>query len=933
MANEIAEQCGHNAFKSHRLARGWTVAEAVEHFHQMCRREKLKRRGLVARSWMEWETGSRPSWDYQDLLCRLFSTNPVQLGWASDYAPTMSAFSESLPRSREVLGVRELETEPPVRALMHLPPDTDDFTGRNDQIAHLINILSTTNRTTVPIATVSGQAGVGKTALAIHVAHRVADAFPDGQLYANLRGAEPLALDAGEVIAGFLRELGVDGSDIPEETDQRSRMYRAHLAGRRAIVVLDNAADEAQIRPLLPGTSTCAVLVTSRSLMAALSGANAIYLEVLPPSQSVDLLTRLIGTERAQAEPEAVAAVARLCGYLPLALRIAGARLMSRPSWSVSWFADRLADESRRLDLLKVGDLEVRATFALSYQSRNNAEQAAFRMLALTAASFPAWNVAALLDSDIDETEELLECLVDAQLVEVAGTDQVGLIRYRLHDLIRDFARECSATLDTPQLRVDAVKRLVGQYTTAVRIASAAVHPGLYEGIAATDLELPGHVAQHDPRAWFTAERANIIAAVDLANDAELWDHTCQLVETLPTMFDWRADWQAWAHTHQLARDAAKRSVNEYAEAVILRSLGALYRELGRFGEAMEVLTEATEIFWRIDDQRQWATTMRNLGDTRRYQGRLNDAIAAFTAALDVLQNEDDTRSVAGVLNGLADASRGLSRWNVACEYFEESLRLYRSLNDELEEARTMVRYGLVHRDQWRNSEADHMFGQALDTFRRLEDQRWQARALRHIAVVRRNQGDIDQALSAFDECLALFELLADRRGIAVTLRNRGDAHRLADNRSAATTDLQDALQIFEDIGDDRWTARTQLSLADLNRRAEQWSLADHQIASAMATFRSIGDRPAEARALRELGLLGRDTSDFAASENAFAAAQAIFEDLGDDLWVARIQAGRSTLAAKRGVDSAPLMDSAVSTCRRHGIVNPADLALVLKEW
>ena len=270
LARNIAEQCGLGAFKAHRIAWGWTITEAVEAFHEMCRREKIKPRGLVARSWMEWEAGSRPSWDYQDLLSRLFHTNSVQLGWASDYAPASAAgammhhpSAASLPGGMGEGG----------RAILHLPPDTDDFTGRGDHVEMVIRLVTGAahrSGTSVPIASISGKAGVGKTALAIHVAHMVGSAFPDGQIYTNLHGAEPRAADPSDVLAGLLRELGVDGVDIPEGVDERARMYRAQLAWRRVLVVLDNAADESQVRPLLPGSPGCAVLVTSRVRMVAL---------------------------------------------------------------------------------------------------------------------------------------------------------------------------------------------------------------------------------------------------------------------------------------------------------------------------------------------------------------------------------------------------------------------------------------------------------------------------------------------------------------------------------------------------------------------------------------------------------------------------------------------------------------------------------------
>jgi len=264
----------------------------------------------------------------------------------------------------------------------------------------------------------SGQAGIGKTTLAIHVAHRVGGEFPDGQLYANLRGADARGQDPAEVLAGFLRELGIGGTDIPEGLDERARMYRAQLAGRWMLVVLDNAANEAQVRPLPPGSAGCAVLITSTSRLAA-----------------------------------------RMCGYLPLALRIAGARLVSRPTWKVSWFATRLADESRRLDLLKAGDLEVRASFGLSYYGRAEAEQHAFRMLSLLPADFPAWNLAAVLGTDPDDAEELLEQLVDAVLVDVAGVDATGLIRYRLASALVHPGAPDPGTAPAPPLLMEDVVR------------------------------------------------------------------------------------------------------------------------------------------------------------------------------------------------------------------------------------------------------------------------------------------------------------------------------------------------------------------------------------------------------------------------------------------------------------------------------------------
>ena len=945
IAADVAVHCGVSPLKAHRLAWGWTVAQAVEAFHRMCRREKIKPRGLTTRSWMDWEAGARPNWDYQDLLSRLFQASPVRLGWAADYAPAGPAASRSglaLSRTRSFAGtsmVAQLDgyDRGQGHSLLHLPPDIRDFNGRAEQVDQVTREIAAavgSAQTAPPIVCLSGQPGVRKTTLAIHVAHRIGEEFPDGQLYTNLRGADARAQDPADVLAGFLRELGVDGADIPEGIDERARMYRAHLAGQRILVMLDNAADEAQVRPLLPGTPGCAVLVTSRSRMTALAGSRGVSLDVMPPDQAAELLTAIIGADRAGAEPEAVAEIGKLCGYLPLALRIAGARLLSRPAWNISWFAARLRDESRRLDLLKAGDLEVRASFALSYNSREETEQFAFRMLGLLAADFAAWNLAALIGTGADEAERLLEQLADAVLVDITGVDTTGLIRYRLHDLLRDFARECLYGTESPDTRRDSLARLADEYIGAMQLASTLVHPG-EQGITAQPEHqlLADDVVRADPWSWLAAERANLVALVEQVHAAGLWDRAWRLAETLPAMSDWRADWRAWERTHQLALDAARHQANANAEARILRSLGALYRELGRYDEAVTLLTQAAAIFADRADRHQWATVMRNLGDTYRYQGRLGAAIDAFSSALAVFREAADTRSVAGALNGIADASRGLSRWDEADSAFRACIGIYHDLGDPLEEARAKIRYSLVFRDQHLSQQAIPLITDGLQVARQLGDRRWEARAMRQLAIVHRNDGETATAITTFADCLSIFGELEDRRGIAVVLRNRGDAYRVAGRLDDAADDLSSALESFEAIGDRRWTARSRLSIAGLCRLRQEWATARMHLDAALAAFRAIGDRAAEARALRELGILLRDRGDPESSEEALNASQAIFGELGDALWTARVLASKAVLEELRGTDPAPLMREAADTCRQHGITAEENLTSALREW
>ncbi len=243
-------------------------------------------------------------------------------------------------------------------------------------------------------------------------------------------------------------------------------------------------------------------------------------------------------------------------------------------------------------------------------------------MLGLLAADFPAWNLAALIDTDADEAEQLLEQLVDAVLVDIAGVDATGLIRYRLHDLLRAFARECLADTEAPTVREESLARLTDQYIGAAKLAAALVHPGPPDPAptAARQL-LAEEVVRGDPWGWFMAERASLVRLVEQAHTAGLWNRTWQLTELLPAMFDWRADWRSWEHTHQLALDAARQAADAGAEARIMRSLGALYRELGRYEEAVTLLTQAAAISENRADRQQWAMVMRNLGDAYRYQG------------------------------------------------------------------------------------------------------------------------------------------------------------------------------------------------------------------------------------------------------------------------------------------------------------------------
>ncbi len=381
-----------------------------------------------------------------------------------------------------------------------LPTDVADFTGRSDQVKHLCDVLASAGADgdsgAVRIALVAGSGGLGKTSLAVHAAHRVRASFPDGQLYVDLLGATPHPLLPADVLARFLRDLGVSGRDIPADEDERAGRYRTVLAGRRVLVVLDNARDAAQVRPLLPGTASCAVLVTTRNRMPDLASSQLVDLNVLDDDEALVLFTKVVGDERVTAEPEATAELLLACAGLPLAIRICAARLATRSGWTIRAMAGRLSNEQRRLDEMRVGDLAVRASFQVSFtslpadvQPGDIAPADAFRLLGLWhGPSVSSAAAAALFGTAEYLAEDALETLVDAHLLEAAESG-----RYKFHDLLRVYASERAVADLTAHDRDAAVGRLLRWYMRTADAAGTAVSPYRYN--------MPLETGRRGPRA------------------------------------------------------------------------------------------------------------------------------------------------------------------------------------------------------------------------------------------------------------------------------------------------------------------------------------------------------------------------------------------------------------------------------------------------
>jgi DNA-binding SARP family transcriptional activator len=463
-----------------------------------------------------------------------------------------------------------------------LPPDIPDFTGRIGQIEHLRSLLAGESRaewepTALVVAAIAGMGGIGKTALAVHAAHLTAESYPDGQLYVNLRGAEAAPLDAADVLARFLRATGIDSKAIPPDASERAELYRTHLAGRRVLVVLDNAASEEQIRPLLPGSPTCAVLITSRARLTGIEGARRIHQDVLPPDEAVELLVRAADRELIPTQRGDATEIVQHCGLLPLAVRAAAARLAARPSWRLADLARMLRDQRSRLDQLAAGDLEVRASLALSYQGLDDETRRLFRLLGLfDVPDLPGWVAAAVLQTSMKRGVARVEALVDAHLLSDAGVDAAGQRRYRFHDLVRLYAREHAEVEDSVAVQASAYIRGLGAWLAVAEWMAAQV-PGpclapIHRSVPRPQLDFARDwaLSHEDPLVWFDAERAALMSVVRQACRLNLQELAFDLAGCLKKYFDLRGLHVERGPTYERFVAACRSAGNLRGEPVML---------------------------------------------------------------------------------------------------------------------------------------------------------------------------------------------------------------------------------------------------------------------------------------------------------------------------------------------------------------------------
>ena len=615
----------------------------------------------------------------------------------------------------------------------------------------------------------AGAGGLGKTSLAVHAAHRVRRRFPDGQLYVDLLGATPAPLPPGDVLARFLRDLGVDGREIPVDEDERAARYRTTLARRRMLVVLDNARDAAQVRPLLPGTASSAVLVTTRSRMPDLASTKLVDLHVLDDDEALGLFVKVVGEERVAAEPEATAELLDACAGLPLAIRICAARLATRSSWTIRTMASRLRDTRRRLDELRVGDLAVRASFQVSFASlpatadpKGIDPARAFCLLGLWhGSSVSAAAAAALFGTPEHLAEEALEALVDAHLLECTAED-----RYRFHDLLRFYAAERAAAELLAAERDAAIARLLTWYMRTADAAATAVAPRRYNvplGAATGDDAPPLHFGtSEEALSWYDHERANLVAATRQAAESGLPEIAWRLPAPLFSIFNSRGNWADCIATSRIALENACRIGNRRGEAWILNTLGDALGQT-RQTEGIDCLERSLAIRREIGDRMGEAQAANNLADAYQRLERTDEALALYRRALELNRQVGDRFGEGIALGGLGWTLLDLTRAEEAIDYLRQAQDAFAETDYPDGVGYALYILGRCCLVLGRDAEALGCFRRALASHQASGNRRMQAATLRSLGAAQHRAGDAAAARAARARAAAIFEELGDR--------------------------------------------------------------------------------------------------------------------------------------------------------------------------
>jgi DNA-binding SARP family transcriptional activator/tetratricopeptide (TPR) repeat protein len=657
---------------------------------------------------------------------------------------------------------------PAKRGPAQLPLEVPGFIGRDEEIAQLDKILSEAGQQprSVVISTVSGTAGVGKTALAVHWAHRVADRFPDGQLYANLHGFDPSgsAESPAEVVRGFLEALDVPPGRIPVSLQAQAGLYRGLLAGQRILIVLDNVRDAEQVRPLLPGSPGCLVVVTSRNQLSSLvasEGAIPMNLDLLSTAEARQMLARRLGKDRVTAERDSVDAIITSCARLPLALAIVAARAATHPGFPLTELADELHDVQAGLDAFHGEDpaTDVRALFSWSYHALSPEAARLFRLLGLHPGpdvSLPA--AASLSGVSVDQTRPVLAELARTHLVTEHAPG-----RYTFHDLLRAYATELTHAIGSHDERHTAIHRILDHYLHAAHIATRLLHPHLDEVTPAPNqtgvtLESPNN--HQKSLAWFTTERPVLIAATHLAAATGFTSHAWQLAWNLAEFLDRRGNWHDQVVTQQAALDATLRVADWSGQAHTHLSLARVYGRVGRLDDAYTHLGQALDLFGGLGDRVGQAHAYMELSVHFERQGQREDALRRAEEGLALFREAGHQTAQAKALNAVGWHHANLGHYQQALNHCRQALALQQEAGDRRGLANTWDSLGYTHCHLGDHQQATICYQRAIDLWRELGNWYSEAQTLGRLGDTRSIAHDVDNARLAWQHAVDILDQL-----------------------------------------------------------------------------------------------------------------------------------------------------------------------------
>jgi tetratricopeptide (TPR) repeat protein/transcriptional regulator with XRE-family HTH domain len=718
-----------------------------------------------------------------------------------------------------------------------LPRDVASFTGREQELLELVN-AATDAGGVVSICAIGGMAGVGKTAFAVHAAHRLADRFPAGQIFLSLHGHTPgqQPVDPGDALASLLLTIGVPAGQIPPGLEARLALWRDKLVSLRLLLVLDDAVGSEQVLPLLPGAGGSLVLITSRRHLTALEDATAISLDILAPGEAAALLVRLAARPGLKQGDAAVSEIIRLCGYLPLAIGMVARQLHHHPAWSLAGRAAELAAERDRLELMATENVSVAAAFDLSYQDLADDQQLLFRRLGLhPGTEFDGYAAAALDGTGLAPARRGLAVLYDQYLlIELAQG------RYRMHDLIRQHARALAGRLDSDEDQEQGISRLLDYYQHTAALAESLLARRTVPALAAGAPPTPVPIldGREQALAWARAERASLLACWDHAVATGQHARVIALTAGLAGLLRHDGPWAGALNRHAAALRAAQYLGDRLGQANALNDLGRVRLLTDDFTGAGRDLAEALEIYRGVGSQLGQANALNNLGDMRRLTGDYPAAARDLEEALGLYRDLGNRLGQANVLTNLGIMRRLTGDYPAAARDLEEALRIYRDIGDRPGQTMALNNLGMIRRGMGDFTGAARDLEEALtNTSDRLD----LANALTYLGTVRRLTGDLAGAAGDLEEGLRIYREIGNRSAEAEALNEAGTLYRIRGDLGRAGSCHQQALDLSREIGIAWDEAHALAGLGRCALAAGRTEEGGGQLRQALEIFQRIG--------------------------------------------------------------------------------------------